>query len=102
MNNEAKNFEKTTYPESGLTDYELEIEELVDKIKSTERTLECIGLIRNFIERKSVGNNADLESAKCNKHGVIKSVCSDCNGLTAIMGTDGVFRPCHCQSQTYL
>lgn len=70
MNNEAKDFEKTTYPESGLTDYELEIEQLVDKIKSTERTLECIGLIRNFIERKSVGNNANLESAKCNKHDV--------------------------------
>lgn len=33
---------------------------------------------------------------------VIKSVCPDCNGLTAIMGTDGIFRPCHCQSQTVL
>lgn len=33
---------------------------------------------------------------------VIKSVCPDCNGLTAIMGADGIFRPCHCQSQTFL
>jgi hypothetical protein len=42
------------------------------------------------------------ESSGLHLHNVIKSVCPDCNGLTAIMGTDGIFRPCHCQSQTVL
>lgn len=44
----------------------------------------------------------DSEVKKLNIPAVIKSVCPDCNGLTAIMGADGIFRPCHCQSQTVL
>lgn len=34
--------------------------------------------------------------------GASGAVCPDCNGLTAKQGTDGIFRPCHCQSQTVL
>lgn len=34
---------------SGLSDYELSLDQLVYKIKGTESSLECIGILRNFI-----------------------------------------------------
>ena len=38
---------------SGLSEQELNIEKLVDKIKSTETTLECICLVKQFIKEQT-------------------------------------------------
>ena len=41
--------EMNKYSNSGLSEQELELEKLVDKIKTTESTLECIRLVSEFI-----------------------------------------------------
>lgn len=59
-------------------------------------------IVRELVDKLCESKESSDELGDCNMPRVIKSVCPDCNGLTAIMGTDGIFRPCHCQSQTVL
>jgi hypothetical protein len=44
-----KDLNKTTQL-SGLSDYELEIEKIVDKIKSEPSTLKCINLLKTLLK----------------------------------------------------
>lgn len=50
---------------SGLSYEELEIEKLVDKIKLTETTLECIGLVNQFIKEKTNAIDLITEISLC-------------------------------------
>ena len=42
--------EMNEFENSGLTQHEHEIEKLVDKIKTTETTMECISLVVQFLK----------------------------------------------------
>lgn len=58
---------KARHPEinSGLSQQELEIEKLVDTIKSTETTLECICLVKQFIKQQTTAIDLIIEMSLC-------------------------------------
>lgn len=75
------NKEKTSYPESGLSDYELELEKIVEKIKNST-IIEGIALLKNKLRQKRPVNpntepiNVTVYSGfqlcpKCNGQGIV-------------------------------
>lgn len=53
---------ETKYPESGLTDDEIDLEKVVEEIKFSETTLEGIAILKKYLDKPLDANQLNIDS----------------------------------------